>query len=120
MSFIQRRLSVWLALGVALSVVLSACSKPAPPKDPYVGLVAHMRAMIKILQDNEADPEKADRELTAYHQKYDAEIERLKAAAAEVLQKDPMKAAAASAAYGMASAEVDGRTHEMKSRVKPK
>lgn len=119
MSSILRRLSTWLALGLALTVVLSACSKPAP-KDPYVGLIGHMRAMIKILQDNEADPEKAERELSAYHQKYDAEIEQLKAGAAAVLQKDPMKAAAASATYGMASAELDGRTQEMRSRVKPK
>jgi ABC-type glycerol-3-phosphate transport system substrate-binding protein len=109
----MKRLSTLLALGAALALGLTACGGSAKPKDPNATLLAHVDAMIKILADNEANPDKATRELTAYEQKHGAEIERLKQELADLMQKDPMKASGVAAAYGLRSGELEGRKAEI-------
>ncbi len=115
-----RRLPVSLGLALILALALAGCRKPARPQDPFVALIAHTDQQIKILQDDAADPAKALRELQAYQEKNGAEIERLKQDVGALMQKDPMKAAAASAVYGMKSAELDGRTKEAEAKAKAK
>ncbi len=108
------------SLAVALAFLLCACSRsPAPSaaKDPLAELIAHTDRMIEILKKNGDDPEKAVRELAAYHEKNQAEVERLKQAAGEAMKKDPMKAAAASSLYGMRSAELAALTEETTARA---
>lgn len=109
-----------LVLVIALGAALAACGRSggaAGGKDPNVQLLAHIDRMIAILKDNEADPPKAIRELTAYQEKNKAEIERLKQHLGDFMQKDPMKAAAVSSVYGMRSAELDSRTHELEAKA---
>lgn len=132
-----KRLSLMLAAGVSAAVALSACRKAEPAaqaaaggarpaaaaaetRDPVARLLAHTEAMVQILRDNEADPARAIQELTAYQQKNQAEIDQEKQAMAEYMQRDPMKAAAASSLYGMRSAELDARTAELTARLKAK
>ncbi len=116
-----RRSPVRLALGLGLAVVLAACSGSAgaaASKDPYAQLLAHTDRMIQILKDNQADPAEASRELTAYQEKHQAELERLKQALADFMQKDPMKAAAVSAVYGLKSAELATLTEQVTARTR--
>ena len=110
-----------LALGVGLAFALLACSGSAGSaggKDPYAKLLAHVDRMIAILEDNRGDPAKASKELTAYREKNDAEIERLKQVLAEFMQKEPMKAAAVSAAYGLKSAELATLIEELTAKTR--
>ena len=116
-----RRTSLVLAIGAALALVLAACSRSPEAGaggDPYARLLAHTDHMIAILQDNRDDPEKASRELAAYQEKHRAELERLKQALADLMQKDPMKAAAVSAVYGLKSAQLSTLTEEMAAKVR--
>ncbi len=126
-----KRLPISLALGVALALALAACSKsggttpaasaPSPEagRDAFTKLIAHTDNMIKILQDNRADPGKATRELTAYQEEHKAEIEQLKQAVGDSMQRDPMKWAAAASVYGMKSAQLDGLTAEVTGKPRP-
>jgi len=114
-----RRTFPLLAAGAALALALAACSRPAKPAhaaDPLAGLIAHTERMTKLLRDNQAEPDKALQELAAYQQKNGAEIQQLKDQASALMQKDPMKMAAASSVYGMKSAELDGLTAELTAR----
>ncbi len=106
------------ALGLGLALALGACGRATVPRDPYAQLLAHTDRMIQILKDDRDDPDKASRELTAYQQKNKAEIERLKQALADFMQKDPMKAAAVSAVYGLKSAQLATLTDEMTARTR--
>ncbi len=116
-----RRTFPLLAAGAALALALAACSRPAqPPADPFAGLIAHTDRMTKLLRDNQADPDKALQELAAYQQKNGAEIQRLKDEVGALMQRDGMKVAAASAVYGMKSAELDGLTAELAAKKKGK
>ena len=118
----MKRLSVLLALGVALALASTACGKKAEPaaaKDPMTGLIGHTDAMIKLIEENKADPAKALQALTAYQEAHKVEIEQLKQGASELMQKDPMKMAAASATYGMKSAQLDGMAAELAAKAKP-
>jgi hypothetical protein len=120
-----RKLFVRSALGIALALALAACGdKPAPPPptggDPFVPLITRTNEMIKLLQDNKADPEKALAELAAYQEQHKAELERARQQVGELMQKDPMKVAAASSAYGIKSAQLDVLTKELAARAKPK
>ncbi len=112
-----------LIAGAALALTLGACrpTKPAPAADPFNGLISHTEKMTKLLRDNQADPDKALQELAAYQQKNGAEIQRLKDEVGALMQRDGMKVAAASAVYGMKSAELDGLTAELtaKKAAKP-
>lgn len=117
----MRRTSTLLAFGVVLAFVLGACSRStgaAHEKDPVARLLAHTDRMIEILRDNQEDPEKAIKELTAYQEENNAEMERLKQAMSDFMQKDPMKAAAVSSAYGFKSAELASRTEELAAKMK--
>ncbi len=87
-------------------------------KDPFAQLLAHTDRMIQILEADRADPERAARELSAYQEKHAAELDRLKQAASELMQKDPMRVAGASSLYGLKSAELDARTREMEAARK--
>jgi TorA maturation chaperone TorD len=109
-----------LALGAALGLALTACKKPAPEKPATAQLLAHLDAQIKLLQDNQAEPEKALAEVAAYQEKHGPGIRQLERAYAETLQKDPMKVAAFASLYGMKSAELEGRTAEARAKVQPK
>ncbi len=109
------------ALGLGLALALGACGRSTgatAPRDPYAQLLAHTDRMIQILKDDRDDPDKASRELTAYQEKNKAEIERLKQALADFMRKDPMKAAAVSAVYGLKSAELATLTEEMAARTR--
>lgn len=112
-----KRLSVPLVLGVVLSLVLAACGSPKE-KDPVGKLLAHTDAMIRLLEEHRADPDEATRELAAYQQKHGAEIEELQRRLADLMQKDPMKSAAAASAYGMRSAQLAGLTAEITARAR--
>jgi hypothetical protein len=114
----MKRLSMLLAVGVALALALAACGRSADRSDPYAKLLAHTNKMIEILKDNRADPDKAIKELAAYQEEHKAELNELKQDLADFMQKDPMKAAAVSAVYGLKSAELDSLTAEMTSRAR--
>ncbi|HYD40223.1 MAG TPA: hypothetical protein VEB43_05295 [Anaeromyxobacter sp.] len=107
-----------LAIVVA-AFVLGACgsSTRSAAKDPST-LLAHLDRMIAILEDHRADPDRATRELTAYEEKHRAELERLRQALAEVMQRDPMKAAAVSAAYGLKSAQLEAMAAEAAAKAR--
>jgi hypothetical protein len=112
----MRRVFGVVALGVGLALALGACSRSAGAageKDPYVQLLAHTDRMIELLETNRADPDEASRELNAYQEKHGAELERLKQALGELMQREPMKAAAVSAAYGLRSAKLATLTEEL-------
>jgi hypothetical protein len=133
-----KRLSVLLAVGFGLSLVLAACDRPAGGrnsdgrdlggkdsgsknaggKDPYTRLIDHTDNMIRILKDNKEDPDKAMKELTAYQASNNAEVQKLKQDVADLMQKDAMKVAAASAVYGLKSAELDTLATELTARAK--
>jgi len=119
-----RRLSLSLALGVALTFALGACgSKPPAPSgggDPFAKLIGHTNQMIQILKDNKADPDKALKELAAYQEKHSAEMESDRQQVGELMQKDPMKVAAPSSVYGIKSAELDVLTRELTASAKSK
>ncbi len=115
--------SIPLALGIGLALVLGACSRSAGAaagKDPYAQLLAHTDRMIQLLEENREHPDKAYGELMAYQEKNQAELERLKQALGEFMQKDPMTAAAVAAAYGLKSARLATLTEEMAARAKPR
>ncbi len=115
--------SILLAFGIGLVFVLGACGRSAGAaagKDSYAQLLAHTDRMIQILEENREDPDKAYRDLMAYQEKNKAELDGLKQALGEFMQKDPMKAAAVSAAYGLKSAKLATLTDEMAARSKPR
>lgn len=117
----MRRLSTSPALVVGLALLLGACSRPpgaAGEKDPYVRLLAHTDRMIEILETNRGDPDEAARELDAYREKHGAELERLKQALGEYMQREPMKAAAVSAVYGLRSAKLATLTEELAAKTR--
>lgn len=116
-----RRSPSLLALGIGLAFVLGACDRSAGAaagKDPYVRLLAHTDRMIEILKDHRDQPDEAWRELAAYQEQHQAELERLKQALGDFMQRDPMKAAAVSAAYGLKSAELATLTEEVRARTR--
>ncbi len=117
----MKRLSPALASGAVLALLVAACHRSAPMDGNTAAtkLIAHTTAMLQILKDNQADPDKAMKELTAYKQQHDAEIAQLKEAMGNAMQKEGMKMAAASAVYGMRSAELDGLTKELEAKAKP-
>jgi hypothetical protein len=108
-----------LAAGVVAALVLGACGRSTrSTKDPATQLLAHTDRMIAILEEHREDPDRATRELAAYREKHQAELERLKQAFSEVMQKDPMKAAAASATYGMKSTQLEAMAAEAAMKAK--
>jgi hypothetical protein len=107
-----------LASTLGLAFVLLACHGSVRAKDPYATLLAHTDHMIELLKENRGDPEKASKELTAYREQNGAEIERLKQELGEFMQRDPMKAAAVSASYGLKSAELATLTEELAAKTK--
>jgi peptidoglycan hydrolase CwlO-like protein len=114
----SRRAFPRLSVVAAAALALAACSpsKPAPPADPFAGLIAHTEKMTKLLRDNQADPDKALKTLAAYQQEHGAEIAELKHQVGTLMQKEGVKVAAASAVYGMKSAELDGLTAELQAK----
>jgi hypothetical protein len=110
---------VLLAGGLALALVACRGSAGAGgAKDPYVRLLAHTDRMIQILKDDRSDPDKAARELAAYREKNGAEVEELKQVLGDFMQRDPMKAAAVSAVYGLKSAELATLTEELAAKTR--
>ena len=108
----MKRRSVPLAVAVSLTFLLAACRGG---KDPYAKLLAHTDSMIKILKDNEGDPDRAARKLNAYQREHEAELQKLKKDLADFMQKEPMKAAPVAAVYGLRSAELANLTAESSS-----
>ncbi len=108
------------ALGLAAALALASCSRPggaAGEKNAYTRLLAHTERMVQILKDNDANPAAGLKELARYQDEHGAEVERLKQALGDYMQRDPLGAAAVSAAYGMRSAELSTRTEKMKARA---
>lgn len=110
-----------LASAVVLACVLGACSRPpaaAGGGDPSARLLAHTDRMIELLRANEADPDKAVSELAAYQAKHGAEVEELKRALSDFMQKDPMKAAAVASVYGRKSTELAYLTEQAAAKAR--
>lgn len=114
----MRRLLLPLLPVLALALLAPACHRKIDGKTAATKLLAHTDAMIQILKDHEADPPAAAKELAAYQEKNQAEIEQLKQAMGEYMQKDRMAAAAVSAIYGLKSAELSSRMDQLAAKTK--
>jgi hypothetical protein len=83
------------AVTIVLLFAFASCGGSggaAGGNDPYAKFISHYDNMIKIVRDNKGNPDKMQKELTAYQSKNEAEMDKLTKDMEKFAKDNPMKA----------------------------